>query len=206
MRHLRAWLQRYRPARLESFESDPPGRPPPRSPERPRGLRIPGCLRSSATGGICRWPKKTTATLTWTQGRARWAQGPRDPGTRKRGLGRDHTCARAAAGSVGRTLAANVEKPGTLNRVFTYHIRAHTQNLWDMEQIEERRMVRERRAAGPAGSTRDLHWVGTEVASPRDHRHIFVFVAAGSPAVTCLLFLLFQLPKGSMRSPASVPK
>ena len=62
--HLRAWLQRYRPARLESFESDPPGRPPPRSPERPRGLRIPGCLTSSTTGGICRWPKKTTVTLT----------------------------------------------------------------------------------------------------------------------------------------------
>lgn len=66
-----------------------------------------------------------------------------------------------------------------------------------MEQTEERRMVRERRAAEPAGSTRDLHWVGTEVASPRDHQHIFVVVAAGSPAVTCLLFLLFQLPKGS---------
>ena len=93
--------------------------------------------------------------------------------------------------------AANVEKPGTLNKVFTYHISAHTQNLWDMEQIEARRMVRERRAAGPAGSTRDGHWVGTEVASPRDHRHIFVFVAAGSSAVTCLLFLLFQLPKDS---------
>lgn len=90
-----------------------------------------------------------------------------------------------------------MEKPWTLSKVLTYQISAHTQNLSDMEQTEERRMVRERRAAEPAGSTRDLHWVGTEVASPRDHQHIFVVVAAGSPAVTCLLFLLFQLPKGS---------
>ena len=58
-------------------------------------------------------------------------------------------------------------------------------------------MGRECRAAGergPVGSAQDLHWVGTEVAFPRRSRHIFAFLAAGSPALICLLF---QLPKGS---------
>lgn len=68
-----------------------------------------------------------------------------------------------------------------------------------MEQ-REGRMGRECTAAGergPAGSTQDLHCVGTEVAFPQRPGHIFAFLAAGSPALICLLFLLFQLPKGS---------
>lgn len=174
MRHLRAWLQRHRLARLESFGVWPTRRPPQWSPERPGNFRIPGCLTSSTTGAFAGGPRKQ-GTL-WPEPKRERA-GRKGPGT-VGAWARPRPHVRPGGGGVrwGRTLGLQQtwRNPGPLSKVFTYHISAHTKNLWDMEQIEERRIVREHRPRESAGSTRDLHWVGTEVASTRDRRHTVV--------------------------------
>lgn len=55
MRHLRAGLQRGRPAPL-AFSAPDPSEGAPRSPERPRGLRVPGCVPPSVTGVLAGGP------------------------------------------------------------------------------------------------------------------------------------------------------